>query len=187
MHLERIMARWAFPTLAILLIVGLAAARPQPGAQPQQGGVRVAYVNAQIILQQMPGYAQAESTLSKEMAGYQNEMKKMSDQLDSTIAAYQQRAIALSAAEKKVKEDQIRQMQSNAAQHQNELRQRAQDRQSELLQPLEDRVKAVIEGLRAERNIGIVFDASPGSGIITADPALDLTSLVVQRLKAPQQ
>ena len=178
------MARWAFPTVAILLIVGLAAARPQRGAAPQQSAVRVAYVNSQIILQQMPGYAQAESTYNKELAGYQNEIKKMSDRIDSTIAAYQQRAIALSAAEKKAQEDQIRQLQQQAQQRSDNLRQRAQDRERELIQPLEDRVKTVIDGLRAERNIGMIFDAAaPGGGIISVDPSLDLTSVVVQRLK----
>ena len=182
------MARWAFPTLAILLIVGLAAARSPEEAQPQQAGVRVAYVNSQIILQQMPGYAQAESTYNKELASFQSEMKKMSDQLDSTVAQYQQSAIALSAAQKKAKEDEIRQMQQRLSQHSNELQQRAQDRERELVQPLEDRVKAVIDGLRAERNVGIVFDAgSPGGGIISADPSLDLTALVVQRIKGQKQ
>ena len=178
------MARWAFPTVAILLIVGLAAARPQRGAAPQDAGVRVASVNSQIILQQMPGYAQAESTNNTEWAGNQNASKTMSDRTDSTIAAYQQRAIALSDAQKKTQEDQIRQLQQQAQQRSNDLRQRAQDRERELIQPLEDRVKAVIDGLRAERNIGIIFDAaSPGGGIISADQALDLTSVVVQRLK----
>jgi outer membrane protein len=182
------MARWAFPTLAILLIVGLAAARSQPGAEPQQSRVWVAYVNSQIILQQMPGYAQAESTYSQELAGFQTEIKKASDRLDSTIAAYQQRAIALSAAEKKTQEDQIRQMQQTLSQRSNELQQRAQDRERELVQPLEDRVKAVIDGLRAERNIGIVLDAaSPGGGVISADQSLDLTPVVVQRLKGQQK
>lgn len=178
------MARWAFPTLAILLVVGLAAARPQRGEQPQQAGLKVAYVNSQIILQQMPGYVQAESTYNKELAGFQNEMQKLRNNLDSTIAAYQQSAIALSAAQKKAKEDQIRQMQQSLTQRSNELQQRAQDRERELVQPLEDRVKAVIDGLRAERDIGIVFDAaSPGGGIISADQTLDLTPVVVQRLK----
>jgi outer membrane protein len=180
------MARWALPALTMALIIGLAAAaKPGERQQSQQANVRVAYVNSQIILQQLPGYTQAESTYNKELAGFQTEIKRMSDQLDSTIADYQQRAIALSTAEKKTKEDQIRQMQQSVEQRSNELRQRAQSRERELVQPLEDRVKAVIDGLRAERNIGIVFDAaSPGGGIISADQSLDLTPVVVQRLKS---
>ena len=60
------MARWALPALAVLVLVGLAAA-PQ-----QQSSVRLAYVSSPSILQQMPGYAVAESIYAKELEGFQN-------------------------------------------------------------------------------------------------------------------
>ena len=173
------MARWALPALAVLVIVGLAAA-PQ-----QQAVTRVAFVNSQTILQQMPGYAAAESTLDKELQGFQNEMLHVRQQFDSTVQAYQQSSVGLSAAQRQAKEADLRRQQQQIDQRGTTLQQRAQDRQQELLKPLEDRVKAVIEGVRAERNIGIVFDAS--AGIVAADPNLDLTPVVIQRLKAPQQ
>ncbi len=173
------MARWALPALAAVIIAGLAA------TPFQQASVRVAFVNSQTILQQMPGYAKAESTYNKEMEGFQNEMLRLRQQYDSTVAAYQQSSVGLSAAQRQAKEAEIRRLQQQLDQRSNELRQRAQERERELIAPLEERVKAVIEGLRAERNIGIVFDvAAPGSGIVAADPTLDLTALIVQRLKA---
>jgi outer membrane protein len=176
------MARWALPALAVLVLVGLAAA-PQ-----QQSSVRLAFVNSQSILQQMPGYAVAESTYSKELEGFQNEMLRMRQQFDSTVQAYQQSSVGLSSAQRQAKEADLRRQQQQLEQRSNDLRQRADQRQTELMKPLEDRVKAVIEGVRAERNIGLVFDiAAPGGGIISADQTLDLTALVVQRLKAPQQ
>jgi len=174
------MARWALPALAVLVIVGLAAA-PQ-----QQATARVAWVNSQTILQQMPSYAAAESTLDKELQGYQNEMLRVRQQFDSTVQAYQQSSVGLSAAQRQAKEADLRRQQQQIDQRGNTLQQRAQDRQQELLKPLEDRVKAVIEGVRAERNIGIVFDAA-AAGIVAADQSLDLTAVVVQRLKVPQQ
>ncbi len=176
------MARWALPALAVLVLAGLAAA-PQ-----QQSSVRLAYVSSQSILQQMPGYAVAESTYNKELEGFQNEMLRMRQQFDSTVAAYQQSSVGLSAAQRQAKEADLRRQQQQLDQRTSELRQRAQERERELVSPLEDRVKAVIEGLRAERNISLVFDvAAPGGGIIAADPSLDLTAVVVQRLKANQQ
>ncbi|MBI2073498.1 MAG: OmpH family outer membrane protein [Gemmatimonadetes bacterium] len=176
------MARWALPALAVLVVAGLAAA-PQ-----QQTSVRLAFVNSQAILQQTPGYAAAESTYSKELEGFQSEMLRLRQRLDSTVAAYQQSSVGLSASQRQTKEAEIRRLQQQVDQRSNELRQRAQERERELIQPLEDRVKAVIEGIRAERNIGIMFDvAAPGSGIIAADQSLDMTALVVQRLKAGQQ
>lgn len=176
------MARWALPALVVLVVVGLAAA-PQ-----QQTSTRIAFVNSQTILQQTPGYAAAESTYTKEFEGFQGEMVRMRQRLDSTVAAYQQSSVGLSAAQRQAKEAEIRRLQQQAEQRSNELRQRAQERERELVQPLEDRVKAVIEGLRAERNMSIIFDiAAPGSGIIAVDQSLDMTSLVIQRLKLGQQ
>lgn len=176
------MARWALPALAVLVLVGLAAA-PQ-----QQASVRLAFVNSQNILQQMPGYAAAESTYNKELEGFQNEMLRLRQQFDSTVQAYQQSSVGLTSAQRQAKEADLRRQQQQVDQRSNDLRQRAQQREQELMKPLEDRVKAVIEGLRAERNIGIVFDvAAPGGGIVAADQSLDLTGLVLQRLKAPAQ
>lgn len=176
------MSRWALPALAVLIVAGLAAA-PQ-----QQASTRIAFVNSQTILQQTPGYAAAESTYAKEFEGFQAEVLRLRQRLDSTVTAYQQSSVGLSAAQRAAKEAEIRRLQQQAEQRSNELTQRARERERELIQPLEDRVKAVIEGLRAERNVAIMFDvAAPGSGIIAADQSLDVTALVVQRLKLGQQ
>lgn len=176
------MARWALPALVVLVVVGLAA------ASQQQTSARIAFVNSQTILQQTPGYAAAESTYTKEFEGFQNEMVQLRQRLDSTVAAYQQTSVGLSASQRQAKEAEIRRLQQQVEQRSRELQQRAQERERELVQPLEDRVKAVIEGLRAERNIAIMFDvAAPGSGIIAADQALDMTAIVVQRLRLGQQ
>jgi Skp family chaperone for outer membrane proteins len=49
--------------------------------------------------------------------------------------------------------------------------------------PLEERIQAVIDGIRAERGLGLIFDVSaPGNNVVSADPVLDLTSTVVRRL-----
>lgn len=176
------MSRWALPALAVVVLAGLAAA-PQ-----QQPATRVAYVNSQNILQQMPEYAASESTYSKELEGFQNEILRQRQVFDSSVTAFQQSSVGLSAAQRQTREAELRRAQQQLEQRANELRQRADERQRELMQPLEDRVKAVIEGLRAERNVGIVFDvAAPGGGIISADQSLDLTAVVVQRLKANQR
>lgn len=175
------MARWALLALVVLVIVGFAAAPPQQAT-------RIAFVNSQAILQQTPGYAAAESTYTKEFEGFQSEMLRMRQRLDSTIAAYQQSSVGLSASQRQAKEAEIRRLQEQVERRSRELQQRAQERERELVQPLEDRVKAVIEGLRAERNIGVMFDvAAPGNGIIAADQSLDMTAIVVQRLRLGQQ
>ena len=176
------MSRWALPALAVLIVAGLAA------AAPPQAATRIAFVNSQSIMQQTPGYAAAESTYTKELEGFQGEVVRLRQRFDSTVAAYQQSSVGLSASQRQAKEAELRRMQQQVEQRSNELTQRARERERELVQPLEDRVKAVIEGVRAERNLAVIFDvAAPNNGIIAADQSLDMTAIVVQRLRAGQQ
>ena len=66
-----------------------------------------------------------------------------------------------------------------------ELQTRSLERQRELVAPLQQRIQEVIDGIRAERNLGIIFDVgNPNSSIVSADRSLDLTSLVITRLQA---
>lgn len=79
-------------------------------------------------------------------------------------------------------------MQQQFEQRSQELSQRAQDRRQQLVAPLEDRIQRVIDGLRAERNLAMVFDvSSPANSIVSADPTLDLTPLVIRRLSSAGQ
>jgi outer membrane protein len=174
------------PVAALLL--GLptvrAAAQAQPPAQAQPAA-RFGWVNSQLILPQVPGYAQAESTLTAEVAGYRAEVQRMQAQYDSASADYARQQIALSPSAREAKQQEIRDLQQRLQQRITELQDRADQRQQELLSPLQQRVTAVIEGLRAERNLLFIFDVgAPGNNIVAADRTLDLTTLVVQRLQA---
>jgi len=170
------------------LLVGLgavvAAAAVTLAATAAQGGPTLAYVNTQIILQQTPGFAAAESTWNAEVAAMRADIEVLSQQLDSALAAFDQTAIGLSPSARQEKQNELQQLNRSYQQRTTDAQARAEQRQQELMAPLQERVQAVVEGIRAERNLGVVFDvAAPGNNIMTADPALDLTALVVRRLQ----
>ncbi len=52
-------------------------AAPVAAQQGGGGAGKIAYVNTQAILKQTPGYAQAESTFSKELETYRGEVQKL--------------------------------------------------------------------------------------------------------------
>src|SRR6059036_1382212 len=169
-------------TLALGTGTGAAAQAPSPGPQ-----FRIAFVKSREILQSTPGYASAESTFNKEVQGFRDEVQKLQQQLDSAVQAFDQQSIALSPAAKQQKQKDLQQLQQKFEQRSNDLQTRAQQREQELLQPIQARVNAVIQGLRAEGNYALIFDAdAPGSNIVAADPALDVTSKVLARLKQAQ-
>ena len=131
-------------------------------------------------------FATADS-FNREFQGYRDEVQKMQKQLDSSVQAFDQQAIALSPAAKSAKQKELQGMQQRLEQRSSELQGKAQQREQELLQPIQARINAVIQGLRAEGNYSLIFDAdAPGSGIVAADQTLDLTSKVLERLRRSQ-
>lgn len=165
---------------AILLVAGVLA-RP---AAAQQGGAKIAYVNTQLILQQTPGYAQAESTFKKEVEGYRTEVQQLQAKLDSAAAAFDRDAVLLSPSAREAKRKELSDQQTSLEGRTQELRDRASQRQQELMDPIESRISTVINGLRAEGNYSMIFDiAVLGNGVLAADKSLDLTDTVIKRLQ----
>lgn len=179
MTMKHDVTRWAPLGLALVLVAGIAAT--------QQAPARIGLVNLQVLMEQTPGYQEARDAYLQEFQGYEQEMTQLQAQLDSMIRAYDQQQVVLSPTAKTEKESEIRQFQQRVQARAGELDNLTNSRQRELLQPLEDRVQAVIEGIRAERNIAVVFDIAQASNIVAADRTLDITGTVVQRLQSSGQ
>ncbi len=168
-------------------LLGAVPAAAQTPAPPSQPALRIAFINSREILQKTPGYTAAESTFNRELQGFRDEVQKLQQQLDSAVQAFDQQSIALSPAAKQARQRELQNLQQQLEQRTNALQDRARQREQELLQPIQARVTAVIQGLRAEGNYAVIFDAdAPGSAIIAADPALNITTKVLQRLQQSQ-
>lgn len=175
------MTRSGFRPLALLLVAALAT--PAATAQAQGGGV--AYVSMRAVLQQTPGYAQAESLWVREFDGFRNEILQMQDTLSNAVAKFEEQSVMLSASNRATERKKLEDMEARMRTREQELQQRAQTRRQELLDPIEERVMSVIEGVRAEGNYAVVFDVTAQSStIVAADKARDLTARVVERLRA---
>jgi outer membrane protein len=144
--------------------------------------LRVAWVSSQDILRQTPGYAVAESTFAREFRSSESEIQKLQQQLDSAVQAFEQGSIALSPTARQTKQRELQGLQQRFQQRGQELQLRAQQRERELLEPITQRVTSVIQGIRAEGNYAFIFDV-PNPSIIAADPSLNLTSRVLERLR----
>ena len=87
--------RWSVLALALLVAPATLAA--------QQGGQKIGYINARTVLLAVPGYAQAESTYNRELAGFREEVDRMQGALDSAAADFEQKSVMLSATAKTAK------------------------------------------------------------------------------------
>lgn len=162
-------------------LAGQAPVRSQPTVP------RIAFIRSQEVLARTPGYAAAESTLTNEVQSFRAEIQKLQQRLDSAVRALDQQAIALSPAAKEAKQRELQGMQQQYQQRAGEMEERIQQRQRELFGPLNARVRAVIEGIRAEDNYSLILDVdAQNGGVVAADPALNITAKVIQRLQQAQ-
>jgi Skp family chaperone for outer membrane proteins len=182
MYLERKMARWGIAVFMGISAIGLGAFPMHVSAQTSGG---IGFVNTELVLRQTPGYQEADSTLAAERAVYQAEATALQARLDSAMAAFDQQQLVLSPQAREEKVGELRALNDRIQARMEELTNQDMERQRELVSPLEARIQTVIDGIRAERNLSVIFDvANPNSTIISADMTLDLTALVISRLQA---
>ncbi len=177
--MDRLISRWAPTALVVIVVAGVAATA-------RQAGQVVGIVNLQIIMTQTPGSQEARVTFEAEFKAAQDDLQAMLQQRDSLIAEYERSSVVLTPTGRQEKQTEIQQLAARLEQRAQDLQNRQAERQRELVSPLEQRAQAVIDGIRAERNLGIIFDVATMQGIAAVDPQLDLTPIVVQRLQQSQ-
>lgn len=171
-------------TLAALAALTLGTAVPAV-AQATPAGTKIAFVNSQRILRETPGYAQAETTFTKELAGFRNEVQQLQAKLDSAAADFQQQGTLLSPTAREAKRKQLETQQADLEQKTQDLQQRAAARERELLDPIQNRVSAVVEQIRSAGGYAMIFDVgTPGTSVVAADKTLDLSDRVIAQLKS---
>jgi outer membrane protein len=160
--------------LALLTVVSLPA---------QAQGVKVAYVQTSVLLEQAPGRAEAEAQFDKETGTYRDQIKRMSDSLNAMVSSFQQRQASLAAAARDAQAKSIQAKEQEYQRRTQELEQKAQGRQNELVQPILDKIKQAIEDVRVEGGYAMIFNADQGSPIVAVDKNLNVTDRVLTKLK----
>src|SRR5215212_10757247 len=146
-------------------------------------GVKVAYVQTSVLLDQAPGRAEAEAQFDKETGTYRDQIKKMSDSLDAMVSAFQKRQPTLAAPARDAQAKDIQAKQQEYQRRTAELEQKAQGRQNELVQPILDKIKQAIEDVRSEGGYAMIFNADQGSPIVAVDKSLNVTDRVLTKLR----
>ena len=147
-------------------------------------GQKLAYVQTSVLLDQAPGRADAESVFVRESAGVRDQIKRMSDSLNTMVAAFEKRQASLAAA---AREAQAKEIQGREAGYQARARDfeaKMQQRQNELVQPILDRIKLAIEDVRIEGGYSFIFNVDQGSPIVAQDKNLNVTDRVMSKLRS---
>lgn len=174
------MSKWMHSAMIAAATLAMA-----PAAFAQATPVKLAYINSQKILAEAPGRAEAESTYNKEMATARTQIQQMDDSLKAMVAAYDKDAPTLDSAHRAARGTTIRNTETAFTARATDLNNRMQQRQAELARPLMDQVTQVLDQVRAAGGYTMIFDVgAQGSALVSADKSLDLTDMVLAKLKA---
>jgi outer membrane protein len=166
--------------LGMVAVGLLAVAAPATAQQAQQ---KFAYLDSRRILQEAPGAQEARTAIEQEMRSFQQRLESLQDSLQKVIEDYQSRSLTLAPDVRRSEEQRIAAKQRELEAQAEQLRLDANRKQNDLMQPVMDRVEQAIETVRKEGGYAMVFDAASGA-FVSADTTLDLTTQVINRLKA---
>jgi outer membrane protein len=163
----------------LVMLVALAAGASSAEAQT----VRLGYINSQRIMAEAPGTTEAQQAFEQDMERYRLELERLEADLETLQDNFERQQGTLSASVRQERQQEITQRFMSYQARRAELEESAQVRQEELVGPIMRRISEVIDVIRAEGNWAMIFDVAGGPVIVAADPALDLTNQVIQRLR----
>lgn len=149
---------------------------------------KIAHIDTQKLLEEMPERKSAEAQLKKLEQSYMADIQASVKELQTKADTYRKEAEALTEAQLKAREaefikksEEIQTMENNIRQAQQTASQNLQQKQQELVEPILKKVRAAVEKVASAQGYQYVLDSSQGSGVIVAK-GTDLYSAVKKEL-----
>ena len=147
--------------------------------------LRIAFVDSEYILNNIPAYKSAQAQLDKLSADWQKEIETQYAEVEKLYKNYQAERVMLSEDMKKRREDEIvnkeqavKDLQRKYYGPEGELTKKQQD----LVKPIQDEVYRAIKELAVEGGYTAIFDTSADASILYANPKSDRSDEVLERL-----
>ena len=147
--------------IAIALVIG---ASSYANAQS-----KVAHINVQQLVNEMPETKSAQAEIKKLEQTYRADLESSAKELQNLYTKYQNEAATKTKEENEKRAEDVRQRELNIRQAEQMAGKELQEKQVELLQPIIQKANDAIQKVAKAQGFNYVLDASNGSGVIFAD------------------
>ena len=151
-HLKLVLA-------ALLLWIGTTNANAQ----------KIAHIDVQKIMTEMPEFKAGQAQLKKLYATYQKEFKEMQDAYQTKLKKYQSESKTVSEQENQKRVKELMDMEKNIAKAQQDIQLEAQKKEAELMKPIQEKLIKAIKDVAKEKGYEYVFDSSGPTNLIVAN------------------
>lgn len=179
-----------FPVLVALLCVscgGNKSTTPHDNGLPKADDTsaeatgKIAYVNTDSLMSQLEMCKEGQAALEAKSAQYRKELDSKSASFQKEYAAFAQKMQTTgyaSQAEYEAAQKRLQQLQESGSKQEMRYAEQLQKEQDAFNERLHDSLNAYIRTLNADHRYSIIL-AKSGDNILYADPALDITKIVV--------
>lgn len=130
---------------------------------------KVAHINAEELIQAMPEYKAAQTSLEKVQKTYDTEIKAMLKELDTKAKQYDSEASSKTDEENQKRVMEVQGMQDNVQAYRQQALQDLDKKRSDIFKPILEKAQSTIQKVGRAQGFQYVMDSTLGSGIILAD------------------
>jgi outer membrane protein len=157
------------------------------GVAVAQQGPSIVYLDSDRLGAEAPSLQAARQQMQREMARIESqaevELAPLQQEFQQLVQDFQQQQGMMTPERRQQQQQLLTQKQQELQRKGEQFERQAQEKQSEILGPALERINVVIDELRQERGYSFILDTASGA-VISANPALDITTEVLRRLNA---
>lgn len=150
-------------------------------------GLKVAYVNGDSMMSNYGLMKDLEAKFIQDNMVRESKLKAAQSSLELQFRNYQNELSTLTSRERLKKEEQLQKAQQQLMADQQELGQNAALQEAEMYNQIQDSLQAFFKEFGKELGVDFVLATQKGSGILFANPALDVTGPAIEKLNKRYQ
>jgi outer membrane protein len=148
------------------------------------GNLSIAYVNSDTLLTNYNYYEEVSKRLDEKRLNLQQEYTRRAEGLQRQIEDYQRTMTNLTIAQARAVEEDLGRKRQNLLQYQETISQDLMREEAAITQELYEKVSSYLKTYGDENNLQVVLTYSPGSGLLYANDALNITDQVLSGLNS---
>lgn len=146
---------------------------------------KVAYVDTEYILENIPDYKSAQEELDKLSIDWQKQLERRYSEIDKMYKNYQAEQILLTEEMKNKREEEIIKKEKEAKEYQKEKFGVDGDlfkKRQELVKPIQDKVYKAIREVANATSIDVIFDKASALTMLYTNPRYNKSDAVLKKL-----
>ena len=145
---------------------------------------KYAFIDTKYILSQKPEYTSAQKEIDDMAEKWQKEIEQKYSEIEKKYKAYQEEEILLPEETKKIRQQEIMELEMKAKEMQKKRFGVEGDlfkKRKELIDPIQERIYKAVKQLAKDNSYSFILDKSKNSNIIYADPKYDKSDAVLRK------